>query len=447
MPPAQSVLLPVDILWKIAFLIGDVEDLIDFLEALGPCDLLGPLAHLYELFTTHHHSELWPRLRLNRSILDSSERHLYEKIVKYYGHIVVDDVWEDMAWLQRYLNPMAQIAWNLQDIDIPLTSIRLDDWAEFKIFHLAVDLRDDHDAIWCTVALSELPSLTCLEANISCYDLDAFFANVAASKQITQLHLSFDEYQLTAFDLVHLTEWLRHQPVCQFGCELGDWEDLDFDVKEGFYHAMFNCPTLHVLELSSCELDDIDFTEFDFPMKSLVLHQCSLASEQVQALVSRLETSKITRLQLTDFTFDHMEGIESLLEIQPKTPMTHLALSGLHMDEAAWSKLAPLIEKCTLETLVFYATQFSSNVTQSLATAIQNNQTLCELDLNYTEMAISDVELLIQSMNHPSRHKKEIRIKGRSHYERIYDPEALQALKALIALAVNGGGEFVYEED
>ncbi|KAG9397839.1 hypothetical protein AC1031_016549 [Aphanomyces cochlioides] len=348
-----------------------------------------------------------------------------------------------MEWLKTYLNPMTQIAWNLQDIDTPLTSIRLDDWANLKIFHLAVDMYDDDEAIWCTDALSQFPTLTCLEANVSCYNLDDFFANLAASKQITQLHLSFDEYQLTAFDLVHLTEWLRHQPVCQFGCELGDWEDLDFDVKEAFYHAMFNCPTMDVLELSSCEMDDVDFTEYDFPMKSLVLDQCGLSSEQVEALASRLEGSKMTSLQLTDFTFDNMGGIESLLEIQPKTPMTHLSLSGLHMDEAAWSKLAPLIEKCTLETLVFYATQFSSNVTQSLAVAIQNNQTLCELYLNYCEMAISDVELWIQSMTHPSRQTKSKRIKWTTHYEGISDPETLQAL---IALAVDGGGGFFYEK-
>ncbi|KAF0723443.1 hypothetical protein Ae201684P_007325 [Aphanomyces euteiches] len=435
--------LPVEVLVKIAFSIKDVEDLFAFLEALRPYDMLGPLAHLYELFTTRHHLGLWPSLALHPTILDSSERPLYEGITKYYEHVVVENVWSDVEWLKTYLSPMAQIGWNLKDIDMYLTSISLDEWTDLRITRLALDIEDEDEAIWCTNAVSQLPSLTCLEADISSFELEDFFANLAASQQITQLHLSFDEYQLTAFDLAHLTEWLRHQPVRHLGCEFGDWEDLDLDVKETFYQAMFNCPTMAILELSGCKVDDVDFAQYDFPMRSLVLHQCCLSSRQVEALVSRLERSKMTSLQLTDFTFDYMDGIVSLLEIQPRTRIQHLALGGLHKYVATWSILAPSIEKLTVERLIFCATEFPSDAAESLAMAIQNNPSICELHLNCCDITLSGLVLLIQSITHPSRQTKSKRVRWTAQQVQFPDPEIFQAL---VELAVDSGGEFVYEE-
>ncbi|KAG9397838.1 hypothetical protein AC1031_016548 [Aphanomyces cochlioides] len=256
--------------------------------------------------------------------------------------------------------------------------------------------------------LSKLPSLTSLELAIGATDLADFFAYLAASEQITDLFLEFDQYQLTDFDLMHLTEWFRQQPVKSFECSSGDWIDADYNVKQAFYQAMFSCPTLETLEISTCDLDDIDWTQLDFSMKTLVLDQCG---------------SSITALVLSDYAFDDIYAMECLLQVQPHTRIKQLGLNGINMDGQRWSMMALLFE-----------------LSQILASAIQNNQTIEELELEYSDIALPDVEILIQSMTNPSRHVKTKRLKWITRQGCISEPANLQAL------AVEGGGQFVYEE-
>ncbi|CAK4093559.1 unnamed protein product [Aphanomyces euteiches] len=286
--------LTVDIVLTIAFSIPEASSLFAFLEALRPYKMLGPLEHLYLLGLTH--------------------------------------------WLKTYLSPTTQISWNLQDMDTVLPIEDVDNWTDLRITRLAIDITAEEDAIWCLVALSKLPSLTSLDLAIWATDLADFFAYVAASQQITDLYLEFDQYQLTDFDLMHLTEWFRQQPVKRFECSGGDWIDADYNVKQAFYHAMFNCPTLEILEISTCDLDDIDWTQLDFSMKTLVLDQCGLSDDDVRIFASRLEGSSITTLVLTDYAFDDIYAMECLLQVQPSTRIKQLGLNGINMDGQTWSK-------------------------------------------------------------------------------------------------------------
>ena len=50
-----------------------------------------------------------------------------------------------------------------------------------------------------------------------------------------------------------------------------------------------------------------------FTMKTLVLNQCDLGPDQIQAMASRLEGSKVTYLEFNEYAFEDISGVECLL--------------------------------------------------------------------------------------------------------------------------------------
>ncbi|KAH9185722.1 hypothetical protein AeNC1_012298, partial [Aphanomyces euteiches] len=124
----------------------------------------------------------------------------------------------------------------------------------------------------------------------------------------------------------------------------------------------------------------------------------------------------------------------------PYTPIKHLALKGLPFDSTDLSKLAPLFENCPLESLSLHAIRSSFSFVKSLATAIQNNKTIHDLEVLFPVITVEEMRLLIQSVCHPSRRLKRKLPKLTVPASKMEKP----LIKSLMDFAADCGGEFQY---
>ncbi|CAK5059490.1 unnamed protein product [Aphanomyces euteiches] len=433
------ITLPVDIVIKIAFAVPDAAGLLAFLKVLRPYNVLGPLEHLFRLSLTHKVWDLWPCLRLAPSTLGSTEQSSYEFIAKYYVKVLVGPGWNDVEWLKAHLNPMAKVAWHIKDL--PSTTEIADDWFDLQIPELRLSSMPNALLRWKDL-LPRLQYLSSLAIYTDSNNLEDLFELVAKSKHIIDFNIVAPYHRMTASDVVYLTKWFQEQPVREFLWCLKDLGVMDSGVKQDFYEAMFNCPTLDRLELSGFELDDVNFTHLTFAMKSLCLQFCLESSQVVKSMSNRLESSNIANLELTAYYDDDLDGIECLLNTLPCTSIKHLKLSLMPIDNSpTWCCLALLFEKCTLETLTLEIDNLCSAFFQSLTTAIQNNHTICELDLSWSAIAVEDLKLLIESMTMPSRQVRTKRVSILSSSLQGMEPSTVENLTEL---AKERGGEFLY---
>ncbi|KAG9397802.1 hypothetical protein AC1031_016596 [Aphanomyces cochlioides] len=324
--------------------------------------------------------DLWPALRLTPSILDSPYRSSYGGIAKYCGKIIVEDLWEELAWLKKYLNPTSMIEWEVNTVPSQIT----DEWFDLRISRLSVRLGIEMLLCWKKV-LPQLTLLLTLDVVVvgKAIGLEDVFEFVTRSLRITDLKVVAPEYNTKANDLLNLTQWFRRQPVQKFECVLTDWYEIDTVVRQEFYRAMINCPTLDRLNLSNCYLDDMDFAPLNFTMKSLELVYCLVSPTKVESLANRLAGSNVTSLELSGYEDENTHGLECLVQVLPRTSIKHLKLTALDIeDNPRWCSLAQHFGNCTLNTLTIQSKQIPSAFAQSLAVAIQNNQTICELNLS-----------------------------------------------------------------
>ncbi|KAH9186402.1 hypothetical protein AeNC1_011624 [Aphanomyces euteiches] len=127
--------LPVDVIVKIAFAISSPADLVAFLDALRPYNLLGPLEDLYNLTRTCQLDDLWPSLRLTSELLVSPNRSSYEEIAKFYTNVVVQKL-SDVEWLKAHLNTKAKIQWTFTTS--PLTMEIVESWFDLNITSIVI---------------------------------------------------------------------------------------------------------------------------------------------------------------------------------------------------------------------------------------------------------------------------------------------------------------------
>ncbi|CAK4760474.1 unnamed protein product [Aphanomyces euteiches] len=165
-----------------------------------------------------------------------------------------------MEWIIRNSIPAAKV---------------LDDLIDGRITQLSIVLYDEVGPTWGSNFLPRLPHLTSLETYIVGEEEPSdFFECVAASIKIIELEFDVSHYEMTAQDLVRLTQWFQKQPVRKFACFSGDWKAAN--TRQAFNQIMFNCPTLETLKLSTCHLNVVDLTEVVLTMKSLHLIECEL---------------------------------------------------------------------------------------------------------------------------------------------------------------------------
>ncbi|KAH9159255.1 hypothetical protein LEN26_002435 [Aphanomyces euteiches] len=149
-----------------------------------------------------------------------------------------------------------------------------------------------------------------------------------------------------------------------------------------------------------------------------------MTSDVVKSLASQLEDSGVNHLAIVQYTDKNTEGMEHLLRVLPRTSIKHLELSHLLIDDTTWCKLAPLFESCPVSILTLHSEKIPTGFAQDFATALEKNQSICELDLDHSDIGHADLQQLIRSFSNSSRPVKKKRFKVRGPYSQpILDDE------------------------
>ncbi|KAF0731354.1 hypothetical protein Ae201684P_007205 [Aphanomyces euteiches] len=402
--------LPLDVVMKIAFYIPDAPDLFAYLEGLRTLRSLGDLEHLYQLGLSQRHSDLWPRLLINSSILESTLRSSYEAIAKYYVNIVVKDV-NDVVWVKKHVHFMTDIEWIMTIL--PVTTDIANNWTDMRITRLSVGSECEAPGGWNDI-FRRLPCLTSLSLLHVEGNVDTLLDVVTKSTQLTELKFFPEEFEIKATDLLCLTEWFRSQRPQVFETGFHEWDHVDETLVQDFCEAVFNCSSLKSLCLTDMYLRDVDFSHFMMKMESLQLNCCCINSDVVKSLASRLPDSKLVHLELMDSWNQATVYLEDVIQALPHSSIKTLKLLGLSLGCVNSTTFFQPIQNCHLDTLIIESS-FPSTLAESLATVIQNNHTICELDLANSLISMSDLRRLVQSVTSTDRRVKTRRIKWKKY--------------------------------
>ncbi|KAG9403208.1 hypothetical protein AC1031_005857 [Aphanomyces cochlioides] len=246
--------------------------------------------------------------------------------------------------------------------------------------------------------------------------------------------------QVKESNVLDLVTWLCSKPVQKFsfdGCY--SWEHISIAVRQKFYEAMVNCPTMDELTLNTTGANGLDFSKFTFSMRSLdIWHpNCHF----IESMAGRLEGSRVTDLKIFGCHAREKSAYEALLEVLPKTSMKSLRWHNIKLDQEHWREFVPLLAKCPVERLTLCIEKLHSEIAQSIAMALEQNESICELDLTGSTVAMKDFEPLIKSMTHPSRPVKKKRSKWMQRHRHAVRVKPLAMLKQLVE---DRGGEFLF---
>ncbi|KAH9186400.1 hypothetical protein AeNC1_011622 [Aphanomyces euteiches] len=403
--------LPVEVVVKIAFAIPDPDDLFDFLEALRPYKVLGPLEDLYQLGLAFAHSDLWPLLRIPYVMTKSPKRHWYDNIARYYPKVVVEGKL-DVEWLKKIGVQSIEL---IMTLEWPLVG----DWASLTITEFTVSFHGNEPENW-TNLLPQMHQLIRLKVSGANEDgINGVCAFAAESNNLIHLEIDFQFWNSPQTAIRNLIKWFNRQPVRVFGGNGMVWgSNQEVALKQQFYKAMFNCPTMDKLLLSSSNLSDVDFSHLTLSMNSLSISRCTPFREDFFLRLGKgLEGSKVTHISVTDSHSyaDHCSYIKHLLQSLPRTSIKHLEL---HDGSIPWKpllKLFPLLEYCPLEKLTIHIANFTWPLVAKFAKAIQNNKTLRNLNLDGCLIEPDYLRLVIESFTYPSRPVGLKRIQLRPH--------------------------------
>ncbi|KAG9397832.1 hypothetical protein AC1031_016542 [Aphanomyces cochlioides] len=385
----------------IVFFITHAKDLLSFLETLRPAINLGPLELLHQLGSILDHSSFWPSLLIDASTIGLLSTPPYRDIVKYYSNVTIEyGGWEIIQWMKKYLSPTAAIEWRIDTIPEKMNNV--DDWTSFRITDVSIAITKENASTWKNV-FPRLDHLTSLRVANKYGNLKEIFAILSVTKTIIEFEVVAENgYAVQRDDVLHLIQWFHRQPVREFEAWFKDVKLLDVELRQALCEAMFNCPSLERLKLAAFYLDDMDFTKFSFSMKWLMLDEQD--SDILKLLATRLAQSKLTDLVLRDCIDDGtFNGLKSNLQALSSSSIKSLEVTDFHLNSAHWTKLTPLIQRCTLNSLCLDLEVITSAFAQKLGKAIQNNRTISELEFLNSEISAPNMRILIQSICHPSR--------------------------------------------
>ncbi|KAF0723439.1 hypothetical protein Ae201684P_006916 [Aphanomyces euteiches] len=271
--------MPVDVILKIAFSIPNAADFFAFLESLHPYGVLGPLEHLYQLSLTQRQSELWPNLKIYSMALKQERRTHYEIIAKYYPKVMLDDIL-NVQWVKKLDIQKIVLALYNQCVDI-------DDWIHLPVTEFSWISFFDFTKTWTRV-LPQFNHLTTLKVSTrDGYVFNEVCAFAAKSERLIHLEINYGFERVTSLAAQSLIEWF-HRPVQFFSFAGPGWSGIDDnDLKQEFYRAMFNCPTLQTLKLHRCSLKDLNLSQLDFSIKSLLVQRCHVNRLFLKSLTER----------------------------------------------------------------------------------------------------------------------------------------------------------------
>ncbi|KAF0692782.1 Aste57867_16167 [Aphanomyces stellatus] len=405
-------LLPSDVLIKIASWVQDHATFFSFLAVL---DHRGPLTTLWHLSQTYNPADLWPKLRLSRYLLQSASRNQVEAVVKHASVVEVCCV-EDIFGLCRLLRPSTTVQWHgihlpISDADTAPDDDVLVKWSEFPFTRLYLSLSKPESPFFNV--LPRCQSLIRLE--LSGYlDVAAIFDFAASASNLLELEMTCWRHPIvTTSMLQHSIQWLKANPVRRF--RFSSWTfdaAVDEVVRDAFYIALFQCPSLQELTLATCTLPNLELA-FELPLptklRKLKFASCTLAPLTLVRLGTAVRDSSVTALHLDDIyrsansTSEAYEAaFERLAESVVRSNVVTLALQGCRLGLSNWSRLGPLLQ----ETKSVKSLSLSRNgigdeqCAKWLAQAIQANATIRKLNLDDNYIRTNGAGMLINCNLH-----------------------------------------------
>ncbi|KAG9399934.1 hypothetical protein AC1031_011399 [Aphanomyces cochlioides] len=251
----SSLLLPSDIVVKIAFLLQDWKTVTTLLEALHSANALGPLEHLWHLHFRLEWNEknLWPSLNLRK--MDETSRIHVEGIVKYYTRVAVDSK-TDLAWFRQFGHLMKSIEW-MEQTDT------LGEWKSFRITSLlSIPYQPDQ----LTQAFDDLPYLE----EVACFNCTARLGEiicnyVATSSSLQRIYLCATDQPAGEYTTItksmgnDLLKCIRPQPIKVFNMENFTWESTE--MRDQVVRSVLSNPALQQFTFN--EHDDVESLAFE----------------------------------------------------------------------------------------------------------------------------------------------------------------------------------------
>ncbi|CAK4082422.1 unnamed protein product [Aphanomyces euteiches] len=244
--------LPLDIVVKVVFYIGEWYNVVAFLEALRPRKMLGPLEHLWQLHLMAWKApDLWPLLDLTDSG-QAFKVHL-EGIVKLYSKVLVN-LTTDVAWFRQIALPTVAVHWtctHLRSKSRPFVDLNtINQWKNFQIVSIdkeAVNPKLVFETLSCLEYLSEI-SWQFSEHEMAV----ALFQYAASSSSLRKLDLEsvatcifFSSSVTTTMSTSmanDLLTWVVSQPVQFISMKGYMWENND--LRQQIVTSALEKPTL-----------------------------------------------------------------------------------------------------------------------------------------------------------------------------------------------------------
>ncbi|KAG9399861.1 hypothetical protein AC1031_011281 [Aphanomyces cochlioides] len=341
-----------------------------------------------------------------------------------------------MPWLRDHVQPITEQHWTLHAFT-PFSS--WNDMSSFRITRLTIEVAwgGNKDPV---VAI--LPSLHHLRALKMTFDNPAehtssVLAFAAKSDQLVELELHYDgdeEYVWISDAMIrNVLERFQRRPVHTFLIESWDIQAEDTNLKQAFFEALFNCPTIEKLVCHDTPMGGVNFANCTFSMRSLEISLVD--STTLEKMANQLIGSNVMDLTLYSRYDQDIAGTQLLFEILPRTAIETLNLSYSHYDTPHWQILAPLLAQSQLKTLILQENDLESAEIDIIARAIQSNNSLVAIDVSLNIIDFKGMQKLIECATDPRRNAqmKLIAVGGNGLSE--------EDLGLLTELAARRGGE------
>ncbi|KAF0714721.1 Aste57867_3731 [Aphanomyces stellatus] len=353
---ASRVLLPPELLERVAPCIEDAPTFFAFLEALGNPTARGPFDPLWEMGLTTNRNNLWPILRLDN--LDNALHDDLTRLLPLYSRVQVYDAF-DIAWLTQHLPRHVKLDW----LDPPqryVAGMELEDWynAWATLPVSSITVRNVSSGRFTNV----LPRLHCLESltvQVNAVDgVKAVLEYAAKSPTLVKLALSNEvlvPWHVTPAMVQLVLQWLERQPVSHLALKAMNFGQLRHHdggvLLAEFCTKLLASPTLDELHLIDINLSDMAHIASSIGMRKVELR--GLAFPCVLQLLDSKVAPRLKQLDLWDVAIPNDPSlIQLLIELITKsTTLMHLALRQSQVDLGKWHNILPFLPALPLESL------------------------------------------------------------------------------------------------
>ncbi|KAG9399908.1 hypothetical protein AC1031_011373 [Aphanomyces cochlioides] len=354
----KAILLPSDIVVKIAFFLPCWATVDRYLEALRPADVLGPLEHLWHLrLLGWRDYYLWPRLLSPKT--DEASRVHVEGISKYYSTVYANET-VDLDWFRRFVDPLAAINWSwttfFDDFDM------LKKWSSFRITYFNLTRVPSANI---TEVLSCLQHLTILKHHACTSGVAAaIFKCAATGRYVRELEL-FSKINshctMTTAMAMDLLCWVGSNSVRLLKLTIFNWEDQD--LRNTIMETALGSKSLETLSVGQTNSPNAMMTwSFDRDTSCLFLDfWCS------------------SRLPGQTSNLDDLRGFIYLFGPSLGSKVKVLEVSGLNHVCDVWEDLARLIQSSQVETVNIEGDEFPTDNEIHITNAIRDHSTIQNL--------------------------------------------------------------------